>query len=123
MVKLLNKAVEEVISVIQKSDDYQKCLELKEKMRQNKELMQLIENIKEAQKRYIKNGSQDKKEIQVLEEKLSNYPIYVLYQQHLEKINSMISYVQDDLNEFFTQLLNNSSKIRSCVFSINSFIR
>ncbi len=106
MVKLLNKAVEEVISVIQKSDDYQKCLELKEKMRQNKELMQLIENIKEAQKRYIKNGSQDKKEIQVLEEKLSNYPIYVLYQQHLEKINSMISYVQDDLNEFFTQLLN-----------------
>ena len=106
MVKLLNKAVEEVISVIQKSDDYQKCLELKEKMRQNKELMQLVENIKEAQKRYIKNGSQDKKEIQVLEEKLSNYPIYVLYQQHLEKINSMISYVQDDLNEFFTQLLN-----------------
>lgn len=106
MVKLLNKAVEEVISVIQKSDDYQKCLELKEKMRQNKELMQLIENIKEAQKRYIKNGSQEKKEIQVLEEKLSNYPIYVLYQQHLEKINSMISYVQDDLNEFFTQLLN-----------------
>lgn len=106
MVKLLNKAVEEVISVIQKSDDYQKCLELKEKMRQNKELMQLIENIKEAQKKYIKNGSQDKKEIQVLEEKLSNYPIYVLYQQHLEKINSMISYVQDDLNEFFTQLLN-----------------
>ncbi len=106
MVKLLNKAVEEVISVIQKSDDYQKCLELKEKMKQNKELMQLIENIKEAQKRYIKNGSQDKKEIQVLEEKLSNYPIYVLYQQHLEKINSMISYVQDDLNEFFTQLLN-----------------
>ncbi len=106
MVKLLNKAVEEVISVIQKSDDYQKCLELKEKMSQNKELMQLIENIKEAQKRYIKNGSQDKKEIQVLEEKLSNYPIYVLYQQHLEKINSMISYVQDDLNEFFTQLLN-----------------
>ena len=106
MVKLLNKAVEEVISVIQKSDDYQKCLALKEKMKQNKELMQLIENIKEAQKRYIKNGSQDKKEIQVLEEKLSNYPIYVLYQQHLEKINSMISYVQDDLNEFFTQLLN-----------------
>lgn len=106
MVKLLNKAVEEVISVIQKSEDYQKCLELKEKMSQNKELMQLIENIKEAQKRYIKNGSQDKKEIQVLEEKLSNYPIYVLYQQHLEKINSMISYVQDDLNEFFTQLLN-----------------
>lgn len=106
MVKLLNKAVEEVISVIQKSDDYQKCLELKEKMKQNKELMQLIENIKEAQKRYIKNGSQDKKEIQVLEEKLSNYPIYVLYQQHLEKVNSMISYVQDDLNEFFTQLLN-----------------
>lgn len=106
MVKLLDKAVEEVISVIQKSDDYQKCLELKEKMSQNKELMQLIENIKEAQKRYIKNGSQDKKEIQVLEEKLSNYPIYVLYQQHLEKINSMISYVQDDLNEFFTQLLN-----------------
>lgn len=106
MVKLLNKAVEEVISVIQKSDDYQKCLELKEKMSQNKELMQLIENIKEAQKRYIKNGSQDKKEIQVLEEKLSNYPIYVLYQQHLEKVNSMISYVQDDLNEFFTQLLN-----------------
>ena len=106
MVKLLNKAVGEVISVIQKSDDYQKCLELKEKMNQNKELMQLIENIKEAQKRYIKNGSQDKKEIQVLEEKLSNYPIYVLYQQHLEKVNSMISYVQDDLNEFFTQLLN-----------------
>ena len=106
MVKLVNEAISDVISVIQKSDDYQKCVELKQKMAHNKELMKVIEELKKAQQVYIKNGSVDKSVVDSLKEKLYEFPIYVVYMQHLEKVNEMISYVEDDLNDFFTRLSN-----------------
>ena len=106
MVKDLNKALEDVISVIMKSDDYQTCLKLKEKMKKNKELMELIEKLKLEQKDFVKNGYQNKDKINELEKKLYQIPIYAIYIQHLEKVNDMLSYVEDDLNHYFYQLFN-----------------
>ena len=57
MVKLLNKKLEEVITVIKDSKDYQECIKLKEKMKKNAELMQLIDTLKTLQKEYVKNLS------------------------------------------------------------------
>lgn len=106
MVKLVNEAISQVVSVIQDSDDYQKCVELKKKIYNNKELMKLIRELKKAQQDYIKNGSVDKSGVDSLTAQLYEFPIYVVYMQHLEKVNEMISYVEDDLNQFFYQLTN-----------------
>lgn len=105
MVKRLNKALGDVIAVITNSDDYQQCLQLKNKMKKNQELMELIENLKTAQKEYVKNGV-GKEKIAFLEEKLYQYPIYLVYMEHLGKVNDMLSYVEEDLNDFFNQLMN-----------------
>lgn len=106
MVKLLNKKLEEVITVIQESEDYQECIKLKEKMKKNAELMQLIDTLKTLQKEYVKNGYQDKEKLEEVENKLYEIPIYVTYMERLEKVNQMISYVEDDLNDYFYQLFN-----------------
>ena len=106
MVKLLNKKLEEVITVIKESEDYQECIKLKEKMKKNAELMQLVDTLKTLQKEYVKDGYQDKEKLEEVENKLYEIPIYVTYMERLEKVNQMISYVEDDLNDYFYQLFN-----------------
>lgn len=105
MVKQLNNAIDDVISVIVNSKDYQQCLQLKDKMKKNQELMKLIEDLKKAQKEYVKSGI-GKEKIDSLEEELYQFPIYVVYMEHLEKVNDMLSYVEEDLNDYFYQLMN-----------------
>ena len=106
MEKHVNKAFDDVISVILESSCYQECLVLKEKMSKNKELMQLIEKLKVAQKEYVKRGYQDKREVESLEKQLQQIPIYVVYMEQLEKVNNILSYVEDDLNDYFFKLVN-----------------
>ena len=65
----MNKAIDDVISVIVNSKDYQQCLQLKDKMKKNQELMKLIEDLKKAQKEYVKSGI-GKEKIDSLEEEL-----------------------------------------------------
>lgn len=108
MVKWLNKALDDVVSVITSSRDYRICIELQEKMKKNQNLMNLIDKLKDTQKRYVKSNYDKsiKDELDMLEENLQQIPIYVSYMTHLEKVNDMLSYVEDDLNQFFYQLLN-----------------
>ena len=108
MVKWLNRALDEVISVITSSRDYHICIELQEKMKKNQNLMNLIDELKDVQKKYVKSNYDKniKMQMDLLEEKLQQIPIYVSYMAHLEKVNDMLSYVEDDLNQYFYQLLN-----------------
>ena len=107
-VKWLNRALDEVVSVITSSRDYHICIELQEKMKKNQNLMDLIDKLKDTQKRYVKSNYDKsiKDELDLLEERLQQIPIYVSYMAHLEKVNDMLSYVEDDLNQYFYQLLN-----------------
>ena len=75
---------------------------------ENQNLMNLIDKLKDVQKKYVKSNYDKsiKDELDLLEEKLQQVPIYVSYMAHLEKVNDMLSYVEDDLNQFFYQLLN-----------------
>lgn len=104
----MNKALDDIVSYIKTSDDYKKCVELKEKMSQNKELCSLIEEIKTTQKKYVKSNYDDNIKVKLdnLENKLNEIPIYVIYMQHLSKVNEMINLVKDELNDYFYKLLN-----------------
>lgn len=103
----MNEALNEVINTIINSDDYKKCIELKNTMASNEELVSLIEKIKRLQKKYVNTND---KEVFVLlkslEEELNNIPIYVIYMQYLEKVNEKIEFVKDELNNYFYEVLN-----------------
>lgn len=104
----MNKELEEVINIIINSNDYKSCIQLKEKMSTNKEICELVDKIKVLQKKYVReNGEEVLEELKLLEERLNEIPIYVIYMQHLEKVNEMINYVKDELNDYFYKVLNN----------------
>lgn len=107
MVKQLNKALTDVVDTIINSNDYKACLEIKEKMSKNEEIVQLVEKIKKLQKKYVNtNDSELLQELKVLEDQLNDIPIYVIYMQHLERVNQMIDLVKDEVNDYFYQVLN-----------------
>lgn len=104
----MNKELDEVINTIINSDDYKSCIQLKEKMSTNKEICELVEKIKILQKKYVRESDEEVlEELKLLEERLNEIPIYVIYMQHLEKVNEMINYVKDELNDYFYKVLNN----------------
>lgn len=104
----MNKALEEVITCITDSSDYKECIRLKSLMDKNNEIKELVEKIKELQKKYIRSGYDDsiKEEFDLLEEKLYSIPIYSIYKRHLDEVNKMINYVRDEMNDYFYKLLN-----------------
>ena len=103
----LNKSLDEVVDCIKESKEYKKCIELKEKMNFNDEINSLVKEIKLKQKKYIKtNDSNILSELNELEEKLNCIPIYHVYTENLEKVNYMINYVKDEMNDYFDELLN-----------------
>lgn len=103
----MNEALNEVINTIINSDDYKKCIELKNTMSSNEELVSLIEKIKKLQKKYVNTNDQEIfVELEKLEEELNNIPIYVIYMQYLEKVNEKIEFVKDELNNYFYEVLN-----------------
>ncbi len=103
----MNDVLKEVINTIINSDDYKKCIELKNTMSSNEELLLLIEKIKKLQKKYVNTNDREIfAELKSLEEELNNIPIYVIYMQYLEKVNEKIEFVKDELNNYFYEVLN-----------------
>ena len=103
----MNEALNEVINTIINSDDYKKCIELKNTMSSNEELVSLIEKIKKLQTKSVNTNDQEiLVELEKLEEELNNIPIYVIYMQYLEKVNEKIEFVKDELNNYFYEVLN-----------------
>ena len=103
----LNRSLDEVVDCIKESKEYKKCIELKEKMKDNEEVNSLVKEIKLKQKKYIKtNDSNIYRELNELEERLIAIPVYYVYTKNLEKVNEYINYVKDELNDYFMNLLN-----------------
>lgn len=99
----LNKVIDYIIN----SSEYKKCISLKDKMSKNTSLMDKINKVKELQKNYIKsNDLSIIKELDLLIEDLNNEPLYYNYMSNLEKVNEMISFVNDELNDYFYKVIN-----------------
>ena len=91
--KLITK-IEELVKIVKDSDDYKRFIYLKEQLKDNKDLMKLINNVKKKEqervnKEYRKEPIKDlDKEIESLKEELNTYPDYLEY-----------SYLQNDIND------------------------
>ena len=104
----LNSELDKLINYINNTKEYKLCIKLKKQMDGNDEVKKLISEVKKLQKKYIKSDYDDsiKKELEKKNEELSSIPIYVTYNQTLEKVNEMLEYVKDNLNDYFDNLLN-----------------
>ena len=103
----MDKALNDVIDCIKNSPEYIECIELKKKMDSNEEITKLIKDIKVLQKKLLRTDS-----IEVQEEldskinRLNEIPLYSIYNQKLNVVNEKISYVNDELNDYFYKVLN-----------------
>ncbi len=97
-------ALDMIVEYIRSSDEYLKCIELKKKMQSDKELLSLIEEVKEIQKKYIRSNYDDfvKSELDSKLDILNSNSLYVLYNYYLDKVNEMFNFVSDELNEYFS---------------------
>ena len=96
-----------IIDYITNSSEYKKCISLKDKMSNNSKLMDKINKVKVLQKKYIKsNDLSIKKELDLLIDELNDEPLYYNYMNNLEVVNEMISFVNDELNDYFYRVIN-----------------
>ena len=104
----MNRALNDVVDYIKDSNEYKTCLDLKNKMSDNEEVNALVRQVKLLQQKYIKSNynKEIKKELDEINKRLNDIPIYVIYKQNLEKVNNMINTVKDELNNYFDDLLN-----------------
>ena len=109
----VKKDLEEVVSCIQNSREYQKCIKLKEQMSDNPSICEKIKTIKKLQKEVVKSGYNEdkKKQLKALVDELESIPIYVLYMQNLELVNQKIDYVRDSLNDYFQSIFEKDTNI------------
>lgn len=109
MVKLLNnkilKKIDEIILVIEESDEYQKYLCLKEQMQKDNNLIKLINEVKVLQKDVVHHL--EKKELlnQKITE-LNNYPLYREYSNVLFELNNTYSLLETMINNYFNNVMN-----------------
>ncbi len=104
----MNRALNDVVDYIKDSNEYKTCLDLKKRMSDNEEVNALVRQVKILQQKYIKSNynKEIKKELDEINKRLNDIPIYVIYKQNLEKVNNMINTVKDELNNYFDDLLN-----------------
>ena len=95
----LIKKINELVSLIKETPEYNRYSELKESMSNNKEIMSLIKDIKKVEQSIVKKEynkqdiKEEEKELKILKDKLNSYPVYLEY-----------SYLQEDLNNDFQNI-------------------
>lgn len=104
----LNKSIDELIDSITNIKEYNNVINIKKKMNDNDELLKLISDVKNLQKKYIKSNYDGtiKQELEEKEKILNEIPIYIEYNENLKIVNEMISVVTENLNEYFYKKLN-----------------
>ena len=97
--------VDEIVSEIENSPEYQKYLTLKEKISSNKELMELINKVRVLQKDYVHHLC-SKKELDSVNTKLNDNPLYREYSNTIAEINNTYNIIETSLNSYFDSQLN-----------------
>ncbi len=107
MEKKLNRAINELVSTIKQSVEYQDLERIKAKMDENTEIKTLVSKVKELQKKLIKTGdSSIEVELEKVVERLNSIPLYDSYNKRLEIVNRKIEFIKDELNDYFVKVVN-----------------
>ena len=106
--KSTKESLDKLIDSIIKSDEYKKSLELKEKMNNDKDLMNLIDEVRVLQKKYIRSNYDKtiKEELDNKNEILNKNLLYNEYNYYLDIVNQKINIIKDELNNYFYDITN-----------------
>ena len=103
--EILNK-VDEIIQEIEDSDNYKKYLKLKEEINNNKELVLLINKVRQLNKDFT-HKLVKKEELDSVQNELNNHPLYREYLNTISVINNELSIVENAINNYFRKKLEN----------------
>lgn len=104
--------IDDIITIIESSDEYKKYQLLVKKMHNNKEITNLISEVKTLQQKLVKEEAlgNDIKDIDnEIKEKLNElkeYPIYLEYTYLQEDLNNSILLVKEKLEKYINDLTN-----------------
>ena len=111
MEKKLDNALDDLISSITESEDFKYCIKKKEKMDANVEIKKLVDSVKTLQKKYVSTMDDNvKKELEEVQEKLDNIPLYNSYYKKISNVNKKIDYIKEELNDYFYKVVNSEKK-------------
>lgn len=104
--------IDEIVSMIQNSEKYIRYIEVSNKMKENKELLEKIDAIKEMQQQLVKEEAKgnnieeiDKKLKEKLKE-LEEVPLYIEYTYLQEDLNDSISLVREKIENYINEITN-----------------
>lgn len=97
--------IDEIINIIENSDDYKKYLSLKESIKNNKELTTLINKVRILQQDYLHKRI-NKTLLDEKTKELNNNPLYREYINTLSEINNIYGIIETSLNNYFQEKLN-----------------
>ena len=107
MNKEIENKLESIIDYIKETPDYKNYLKAKELINKDEELKNIIEKIKEYQKKIVKtNDLELKKESELLVAKLNNNILHNQYLEYLTNVNNMLNIFENKLNKYFFNLFN-----------------
>lgn len=105
MNKEITKKIDEIIKEIETSSIYQKYLSLKEQIKNNSELMELINRVRVMQKDVL-HHKETKENLEKLVDELNNHPLYREYNNTLYEINNTYGIIESSLNNYFDDIIN-----------------
>ena len=105
MNKEILEKIDEIIQIIEKSPEYLKYLDLKEKIKNHKELMELINRVRVMQKDVL-HKKNNQNELDKLLNELNNNPLYREYNNVIYEINNTYSIVENSINNYFERIVN-----------------
>ena len=103
-----NKA-KELVQAIKDDDKYKEYINLRKKLKDNKDIMSKMQEVKRLQKEYVKGAYLDKEIETKLNSLLKELEQNSLYQEYLAKekeINKILNDINEGLNIIFNRLLN-----------------
>ena len=103
--EILNK-VDEIIREVEDSDNYKKYLKIKDKINNNKELMLLINKVRQLNKDFTHNLVK-KEDVDEIQNELYNHPLYREYLNTISLINNELSIIENTINNYFKKKLEN----------------
>ena len=109
--KILEKT-DEIIEIIKNSKEYQQYIEISNKMKDNKEIVSLINDIKKLQQKLVKEQSVGN-DITVLDKEINDklkileeYPIYLEYLYLQEDLNNSINLIKESIEDYINNITN-----------------
>ena len=100
----------ELVKTIKEDNDYKEYIELRKKIKSNKEIIEAIDRVKSLQKSYVNSAYLDDNIKQELDNELNLLESIPLYKEYLikeKKINNILINIREGLNIIFEDILNN----------------